>query len=242
MLKLNNFIWTNDAESAFEELKKAITSAPVLVLPNFTEEFTIETDASGQSIGAVLTQNSHLVAFLSKTLSPKNQSSSAYDKEMFAILYAVHKWRPYLLGNHFTILTDHQPLKHMFDQRITTHAQHQWISKLLGYSYKVQYRAGHLNTVPDTLSCRHEFCSIQGFSSPIFDSLTAIDRACQSDPEGHSLITSLEAGIPTKKGFSIKNGRLFYKDRIFVPETSDWRSKILHEFHSTLQAGHSGPD
>lgn len=125
MLKLNNFLWTPNAESAFEELKKAITLAPVLVLLNFDEEFTIETGASGQGIGVVLTQNRHLVAFISKTLSSKNQSLSAYDKEMFAILYAVSKWRPYLLGNHFTILTDHQPLKHIFDQRISIPAQHQ---------------------------------------------------------------------------------------------------------------------
>lgn len=51
---------------------------------------------------------------------------------------------------------------------------------------------------------------------------------------------SLQQGYPTKKGFSIINGRLHYKSKIFVPQTSDWRSKLLHEFHSTLQAGHSG--
>lgn len=240
MLKSGNFIWTPESESAFLELKQAITSAPVLALPNFDEEFFIETDASGLGIGAVLTQRKHPVAFLSKCLSPKNQALSTYEKEMLAVLFAVEKWRPYLLGHQFTILTDHQPLQHMFNQRISTPAQHKWVSKLLGYNYRVQYRAGHLNTVPDILSRRHEFLSIQSFSSPLFDSITLITKACHSDPEALTIITALQKNEQTKKGFSLLDGRLLYKNRIFVPQSTDWRAKILHEFHSTLAAGHSG--
>lgn len=96
MLKSNNFEWTSHSEFAFTHLKKALTiaptTAPVLTLPNFEEEFMIETDASGCGIGAMFTQQKHPVAFLSKLLSPKNQALSVYDKEMFAILYAVDKW------------------------------------------------------------------------------------------------------------------------------------------------------
>lgn len=240
MLKAHNFIWTSDADIAFVKLKQAMTSAPVLALPNFNEEFFVETDASGSGIGAVLSQQRHPVAFLSKNLSPRNQALSVYDKEMLAVLHAVNKWRPYLLGNSFTILTDHQTLKHMLDQRITTPSQHQWLSKLLGYNYKVQYRAGSLNTVPDTLSRQLEFCSIQNISTPIFDCLSAIDQACTTDTEASSIISSLKQGHPTKKHFSLQNNRLFYKNRIFLPQSSDWRSKVLTEFHSSLQAGHSG--
>lgn len=240
VLKSNGFVWTPAAEEAFTQLKQAITSAPVLALPNFSQPFTIETDASNMGIGAVLSQHKHPIAFLSKSLSPKNQSLSVYDKEMFAILFAVDKWRPYLLGQQFTILTDHQTLKHLLDQRISTPSQHKWLAKLLGYDYKIEYRAGSLNTVPDFLSRRHELCSIQTISAPIFDCIHKIDQACTRDTEAQSIITALRQGLPTKKGFSLLNDRLCYKGKIFVPQSSDWRPKLVFEFHSSLQAGHSG--
>ncbi|XP_061999331.1 uncharacterized protein LOC133716671 [Rosa rugosa] len=120
MLKVDGFNWSQASEDAFLHLKHAMTTAPVLALPDFSKPFTIAADASGIGIGAVLSQQNHPIAFLSKTLSPKNQLLSVYDKEMLAILFSVEKWRPYVLGRHFTILTNHQTLKHLMDQRITT--------------------------------------------------------------------------------------------------------------------------
>lgn len=80
MLKFGNFLWTPTSERAFDKLKHALTSSPVLALPDFSQPFTVETDAGGVGIGAVLSQNKHPVAFLSKSLSPCNQSLSVYDK------------------------------------------------------------------------------------------------------------------------------------------------------------------
>lgn len=183
MLKSENFIWTPTSEIVFAQLKTAITTAPVLALPDFSQPFTVETDASDQGIGAVHSHAKHPIAFLSKSLSPRNQLLSAYDKNMFAILFAIDKWRPYLLGHRFTIITNHQTLKHLFDQRISTPSQHKWLAKLLGYDYSIEYRPGQLNTVPDILSRRNEFCAIQAISAPLFDSLDQISNACSRDPE-----------------------------------------------------------
>lgn len=191
MLKSNNFLWTPQSEEAFTKLLNALTTAPVLALPDFTISFVIEIDVSGTGIGAVLQQQHHPIAFLSKTFSPCNQALSVYEKEMLVVLFAVEKWWHYLLGQHFTILTDHKTLKHLLDQRITTSTQHLWLSKLLGYNYSVEYRPGHLNTFADTLSCQAELCPIQAFSSPIFDCLPQIDRACASDPEFQAIISAL---------------------------------------------------
>lgn len=240
MLKSKNSIWTPQSEAAFIQLKEVVTTAPVLALLDFTQPFSMETDASGIGISAVLTQNKHPIAFFSKSRSPKNQALSVYDKEMFAVLYTIDKWRPYLLGHQFTIITDHQTLKHLLDQRIATPAQHKWMVKLLDYDYQIEYCPGNRNTVPDILSRRHEICAIQLVSAPMFDSLSQIDQACLRDPETQTIISTLQAGSPTKKGFSFIHGRLHYKDKIYVPSTSKWRSKILHEFHSSLAAGHSG--
>ena len=95
-------------------------TAPVLALPNFTLQFVIETDASGIGIGAVLMQKGHPLAFINKALSVAHQGLSAYDKEMMAILFAVKKWHYFLVGRHFIIKTDHQPLKYMLEQKVTT--------------------------------------------------------------------------------------------------------------------------
>ncbi|GKB80300.1 putative mitochondrial protein [Tanacetum coccineum] len=95
----------------------------VLALPNFGEEFVIETDASGVGIGAVLQQQGHPVAYLSKTLATKHQSLSAYEKELLAVVMALQKWRGYLLDRHFKIKTDHFNLKYMLDQRVERPAE-----------------------------------------------------------------------------------------------------------------------
>lgn len=86
-------------------------------------EFIIETDASGNGIGTILMQKGHPLAFMSRALSERYQQLSVYDKEIMAIIAAVQKWRPYLLGKHFIIKTDHQSLKYLMEQKISTPSQ-----------------------------------------------------------------------------------------------------------------------
>nr|GEW81849.1 putative mitochondrial protein [Tanacetum cinerariifolium] len=87
--------------------------APMLVLPNFVQEFVVETDASGIGIGVVLCQNGHPIVYLSKTLAAKHQLLSTYEKEFSAVLAALEKWKGYLLDRHFKIRTYHISLKAM---------------------------------------------------------------------------------------------------------------------------------
>lgn len=93
LLRKDNFKWNSEAHKAFELLKKAMTEAPVLALPNFDLPFTLETDASGSAMGAVLMQNSHPIAFFSKPFCPRLQKASTYVRELHAITTAMHKWR-----------------------------------------------------------------------------------------------------------------------------------------------------
>ncbi|GJX40714.1 putative mitochondrial protein, partial [Tanacetum coccineum] len=126
--------------------------SPVLSLPNFAEEFVIKIDASGIGIGAVLQQNKHPIAYLSKTLAPKHQSLSTYEKELLAVVLALQKWRGYLLDSHFKIWMDHFSLKYMLDQRITTPFQSKWLPKLLRFDYDIEYKKGVDNAAADALS------------------------------------------------------------------------------------------
>ena len=96
LLKKKNFGWNDQADKAFITLKSAMMCTPVLALPNFTEPFTIETDACGDGIGAVLMQKGQPIAFLSKALGDKHKHLSLYEKEFLALIMAVERWRPYL--------------------------------------------------------------------------------------------------------------------------------------------------
>ncbi|XP_027157202.1 uncharacterized protein LOC113758631 [Coffea eugenioides] len=123
LLKKDDFGWDEQAEQAFQELKHAMTQAPVLALPDFFRTFVLETDASQKTIGAVLMQQGRPIAFMSQALGPKNQTLSIYEKELLSLITAVGKWRHYLLGTHFIIKTDHESLKYLLEQKITTPLQ-----------------------------------------------------------------------------------------------------------------------
>ena len=101
---------------AFKQLKVALTSPPILCLPNFTQRFVIECDVRGIGLGAILTQQNRLVAYFSETLKDSALTLSTYEKEMLAIVKAIKKWRPYLLGKPFTVRTDQKSLKHLLEQ------------------------------------------------------------------------------------------------------------------------------
>lgn len=88
------YIWIAETEQAFQALKHALITAPVLLMPDFNEPFIVETDASDKGIGAVLMQKNHHVAFLSRALGPRHQGLSTYEKESLAIMLAVDHWRP----------------------------------------------------------------------------------------------------------------------------------------------------
>jgi len=112
------FHWTPQLQMSFEALKQALISAPVLVLPDFSKPFTIETDASSTGVGVVLSQDNHHVAYISKALGPKAQGLSTYEKECMAVILSVTKWKSYLQHQEFTIATDHKSLIHLGEQKL----------------------------------------------------------------------------------------------------------------------------
>jgi hypothetical protein len=87
----------------------------MLALPDFTQPFVIESDASGTGIGAMLMKNSHPISFESCKLREYERHYSVYDKEMLAIMHALAKFKQYLVGNRFKIKTDHNSLKFLMD-------------------------------------------------------------------------------------------------------------------------------
>jgi hypothetical protein len=115
-----SFDWIEPQEVAFEALKTAFTTAPVLKLPDPTKPYVVKTDASTSGIGAVLEQEGddgfHPVAFASRKLQPAKVSYRVHDLELMAIVYALREWREYLHGVSFEIETDHRPLRYLDSQ------------------------------------------------------------------------------------------------------------------------------
>ena len=147
-------MWNEEATNAFNPLKQAMTTTPMLAMPNFNDSFIVETDALGDEIGAVLTQQGRSIVFMSRVLGINKQTWSIYAKEMLAIVEAIRTWRPYLLGMRFVIQTDHRSLKYFLDQRVAVPEQQKWVAKLLGYDYEILYRPRLENSVTDALSRR----------------------------------------------------------------------------------------
>lgn len=134
-----------------EELSKSVMATVDPGLP-----LTVETDASETAIGAVLTQQSRPVAFFSRTLTPSERNHSSVEKEAYAIVEAVRKWRHYLLGTHFRLVTDQRSVAFMYDMqhkgKVKNDKIQRWRIELSCYSFDVVYRRGEDNTVADTLS------------------------------------------------------------------------------------------
>jgi hypothetical protein len=111
------FVWTAAQQQAFSALQSALSSEPILALPNFQHSFHIDTDAGGIGVGAVVHQDGHPIAFISKTLCACNRGLSTYE-EYLAVLLAVEHWHHYLLQGEFFIHTDHQSLIHLNEQQL----------------------------------------------------------------------------------------------------------------------------
>jgi hypothetical protein len=152
LLKKNSFTWTPAAAHAFQTLKMTMCTTLILALPNFTNTFVLECNASRKGIGTVLMQEGQPLAFTRKQLSEKNLGKPIYEKEMLAILHAIELWHPYLLGQRFQIKTDHQSLKYFLEQRISSHEQQKWVTNLFGYDYEIIYKKGKDNVMADALS------------------------------------------------------------------------------------------
>lgn len=133
--KGKGFQWTPEAESAFQVLKEKLSSAPILVSPNYTKPFVLQCDASKLGVGAVLTQlnedNQEMpVAYFSKKLNKAQSSYSVTELECLAVIMALKKFRPYVEGQDFTIVTDHASLQWLMRQTDLSGRLARWSLKL----------------------------------------------------------------------------------------------------------------
>ncbi|KAG6484232.1 hypothetical protein ZIOFF_061027 [Zingiber officinale] len=162
-------------------------------------------------------------------------SMSIYDKEMLAIIHAVTKWRPYLLGRHFQIRTDHKSLKFILDQCISNIDQQKWIKRLLGYDYEIVYKKGTENTVADALSRLPNQIEFTAISLVTCKNLENIKKEQKENSAAQALIQNILQNSSPEPHYSWDGEILRYKNRIFLPANSAEKEVIPEEFHCSLQ-------
>ena len=162
--ELTEFVWSKECQEGFDALKHALTMAPVLAYPDYTQPFILETDASLKGLGAVLSQKGkdgevHVIAYASQSLRPSERSMRDYSSakiELMALKWSVcEKFKDYLLGSKFTVFTDNNPLVYVKTSKLGT-AQIRWLSELALYDFDIVYHTGRSNLIADALSRRPE--------------------------------------------------------------------------------------
>ncbi|XP_066311039.1 uncharacterized protein [Miscanthus floridulus] len=225
LLQKDAFAWDDEADAAFQVLKGALSTGPILQMPNFDKQFLVDYDTSGVGFGTVLHQYAGPLAFFSRPFAARHLKLAAYKRELIGLVQAVHHWRPYLWGRHFLVHTDHYSLKFLLDQRLSTVPQHQWISKLFGFDFAVEYRPG-----PAAIPAAH------ALSGSTFALLDDIRRATTAAVDAQQLLQCLQAG-ELSAPWHFDDGLLLHGSRIFVLDHDDLRHQVLLLAHS---AGHEG--
>ena len=146
-----------ERDACFKQIIKLLTEKPILSYPNFNETFYLSTDASKTGVGAVLAQKDHVrrehpIHYASRTLNPAERNYSTIERELLAIIYAVDKFRYYLYGKKFIVITDHNPLVYLKNITLSSERLTRWRLKLAEYDLEVLYRKGNLNSNAD---CRN---------------------------------------------------------------------------------------
>jgi hypothetical protein len=237
LLKKEGFTWNNDAAAAFSALKGAMTSAPVLALPDFAKPFVVECDASTYGFGAVLVQDGHPIVFYSRSVAPRHRSLAAYERELIGLVQAVRHWRPYLWGRRFTVKTDHYSLKYLLDQRLATIPQHHWVGKLLDFDFTVEYKSGSMNTVADALSRSDtEEGAVLAISAPHFDFIGRLRHAQTTESALVAIHDEIRAGTCTAP-WTVVDDMITYGGRLYIPPDSPLLQEIMEAIH---EDGHEG--
>ncbi len=254
--------WGPEHEEAFRDLKKEITSAPVLGFYDPTKELTLQTDASTKGLGAVLLQKGKPIYFASKSLTASQKNYVAIELEALAVSWAIEKFHHYLYGKHFILETDHKPLESILNRSLQDLPRRlqRLLMTTLPYDKTVKYIKGSTNVLADCLSrspVDHDTIQLPRLQINLItqdipcnaDRLQKLRESTAKDETLILLKEIVKQGWPKKiqnlppelkpfwtfrERITIEDGLLLKDRRIIVPEAD--RSDILQQLHR----GHQG--
>jgi hypothetical protein len=232
------FQWGGKQQWAFDTLKEKISSASVLALPNLRQPFEIQTDASNYAMGAFLLQYGKPICFHSETFNGAVINYPTYDKELYALVQSVKKWKHYLLGKETIIHTDHQPLQYLQSQTKLQQARHfRWMGFLQQFHLVIRYKKGIFNKVVDMLSRPIISASAILKQSPIMHESYMEQYALDTDFK-EVYETLCHSNHVEELDYHVHNNLLYHLGKLCIPQGE--RINIIREAHSSLIAGHFG--
>jgi transposase InsO family protein len=256
------WIWGDPQQDAFDKLKEAFTTAPILAYPDNDCKFRVECDASNFATGAVLSMEKdglwHPCAFSSHSLNAQERNYQIADKEMLAIIRALEQWRHYLEGAkfQFEIWSDHANLQYFMKSQDLNRRQARWALYLSRFNFHLVYKVGSSMGKADALSRREDHAiGIEEDNKDVVlikpewlrdigrtDKETAItiDSVLTEEIVKATKKEEKDQKIDKKNLHKEKNGLYTYKGRIYIPKDTVLRTRILTLHHDTPVAGHPG--
>jgi hypothetical protein len=237
-----SFHWTEEVEKRFNLLKKKITEQPILVLPDFKKTFQVKCDASGFAIGAVLSQEDRPIAYFSEKLNEAKVKYSTYDKEFYAIIQALKKWRHYLISKEFVLYSDNHALQFVTRQEKLNQRHVKWVEYMQNFTFVTKHISGTANKVVDALS--RKCLMLQEFRVKTlgFDDLRDMYK---DDPDFKEAYEATENRILRDRSqwtkYMIQEGLLFKGNQLCIPKCS-MRENLLKEKHNGGLVEHFGHD
>jgi hypothetical protein len=231
-LKKGSFNWNERAQEAFEQIKTKLCETPVLALPDFTQPFEVECDASGVGIGAVLIQNKRPIAYFSEKLGGARLNYCTYDKEFYAIVRALDHWSHYLRSGHFVLHSDHESLKYINGQQKLSPRHARWVEFLQSFHFSSKYKDGKSNVVADALSRRYALLTTLETRLLGFEMLK---NYYEEDVDFGEIFSKCRGG--SFEEYSLQEGFLFKENRVCIPR-HPIRELLVREAHGGGLAGH----
>ncbi|GKA86741.1 putative reverse transcriptase domain-containing protein [Tanacetum coccineum] len=249
------FDWGDKQEAAFQLLKQKLCSAPILALPEGSEDFIAYCDASKKGLGAVLMQREKVISYASRQLKIHEKNYTTHDLELGAVVFALKMWRHYLYGTKCTVFTDHKSLQHILDQKDLNMRQRRWLELLSDYDCEIRYHPGKANVVADALSRKEReplrvraLVMTIGLDLPkqILNAQTEarkLENIKKEDVGGMLVENSKDPEkFRTEKLEPRTDGTLCLNGRSWLPCYGDLRTIIMHESHKSKYSIHPGSD
>ncbi|GJY93397.1 putative reverse transcriptase domain-containing protein [Tanacetum coccineum] len=243
--KNKKYEWGSEEEEAFQTLKQKLCSAPILALPEGTEDFVVYCDASLKGYGAVLMQREKVIAYASRQLKVHEENYTTHDLELGAVIFALRLWRHYLYGTKCVVFTDHKSLQYILNQKELNLRQRRWIELLSDYDCEIRYHPGKGNVVADALSRkeRDKPLRVRALMMTVHNNLPKQIREAQGEAMKRKNVKAENLGRLIKLIFEFRpDGTRCFGNRVWLPQYGRLRDLVMHESHKSKYSIHPGPD
>ncbi|GKF25591.1 putative reverse transcriptase domain-containing protein, partial [Tanacetum coccineum] len=250
------FVWGDKQEAAFQLLKQKLCSAPILALPEGSEDFIVYCDALIKGLGTVLMQREKVIAYASCQLKILEKNYTTHDLELIAVVFALKIWRHYLYGTKCTVFTDHKSLQHILNQKEQNMRQRRCLELLSDYDCEIRYHQRKANVVTNALSRkeREPPLSVRALVMTIGLNLPKQNLDAQTKARKLENIKNEDVGgmlhenskdlekLRTEKWEPRPDGTLCLNGRSWLPCYGDLRIVIMHESHKSKYSIHPGSE